>query len=296
VTLKVISDPVAAYNTVQTGGADAMVAPSQEIFDQAKAAGMTIEPYTYGVVSFRSFYQFNLQRPPFNDILARQAVYAALDPKKVAAAIGQPTADALYDHDNFYYSKSGTFPKFDAKKAQDLINQWSAKNGGKPLEFTIPQIPGVYSLGGNAEAIQAALAGYQNLKVSVQQVTSAALPALGTSGSFDLYPNAMGGSDPDIPIHGIFLTGAGRNYMKYSNPEMDAAINGGRATADPAKRKPFYDTVQKVMMKDLPVWIMPTKVFVTSAYMIVSNKALENYNSGAWMGMRTSQIWLGKKK
>ena len=209
-----VADPTAANNTLITGGADAFIPPTKLLLDQAEAAGAKVLPYRTNAVSFRSIYLFNLQRAPFNDPIARQALTMALDPKKIAAPRDAPTANNISDTDSIWYAKEGALPKYDPKKAQDLINQWSQKNGGKPLEFTVTDIIGQAAAGGSGEAIQAAMSSYQNVKVNVEMVTIAQYGVIGPQGNFDLYPSAFGGADPSNVFDQNFQTGAGRNYAK----------------------------------------------------------------------------------
>jgi peptide/nickel transport system substrate-binding protein len=44
--------------------------------------------------------------------------------------------------------------------------------------------------------------------------------------------------------------GSNRGY--YSNPEMDALVEAGQRTIDPAARKKIYANVQKLAADDLP--------------------------------------------
>ena len=278
-----------------TGGADAFSPPTKLLLDQAEAAGAKVLPYRTNAVSFRSIYLFNLQRAPFNDPIARQALTMALDPKKVAAPRDAPTANNISNTDSIWYAKEGTLPKYDPKKAQDLINQWSQKNGGKPLEFTVTDVIGSATLGGSGEAIQAAMAGYQNVKVNVEQVTVAQWNVIGPQGNFDLYPSAFGGADPSNVFDQNFQTGAGRNFTKYSNPTFDAALarrplhRARRSVRRPTRRR------RPSMIKDSYPWIMPIDVWSPS-FWVVNNKSIQGYNSGSWMGFDTSQLWLKTTK
>ena len=295
VTVKFLADQTAAYNTLLTGGADAYQSPSQTIDDQAKAAGMTIQQYYYNAVTFHPIYFMNLAKPPFNDLIARQAMYACLDPAKVAAVAGRPVATAIYDKSSPWYSANGIFPKYDAKKCQDLINQYSTRNGGAPLEFTVTDITGNTTLGGQGETIQAAFAGLQNVKVNVQQVTLATVASIGPTGNFNLYPSAVGGVDPTQAYASAYPTNGSRNFGKYSNPAMDAALTAGISTTNMAQRKKSYDTVQQLLITDLPTWFMPIIGFSSDHY-LVGNKAVQNWDGGQWTGPLVSQIWLKSKK
>jgi peptide/nickel transport system substrate-binding protein len=296
VTVKVITDDTTALNTMTTHGADLLYQTrSSDMENQAVAAGCTVNHHFYDSVSSRYAYVFNLNRPPFNDPLARQAVSMAIDPKKYAAATNNPAASAIYDKTNPYYSKEGDLPAYNQSKAQQLINQWSAKNGGQPLTFTFIRVAGFYYLGGYAEVEQTALSGYQNLKVNVQTVaSSAALGPLGRNGDFDLYPTALGGPDPTIPLNSALITNGARNFGKYSNPQMDAALLAGASQPAVKDRKSAYVDVQKLMIQDLPMWVMPINLFPTSRDLIC-NKAVKDV-TGMGFALNTDEMWLSSKK
>jgi peptide/nickel transport system substrate-binding protein len=295
-TIKFIADPNTAYQTVQTGGADMFFsgAANQQLIDQAKAAGMKFFQIYPANVTPHPIYFMNLARAPFNDLTARQAMYACLDPKKVAAAAGLQVATAIFDKTSPWYSANGAFPAFDAKKCQDLINQWSAKNGNAPLTFTVTDIVGNNTLGGQGQTIQAIFAAYQNVKVNVQQVTNAQLTPLGPAGNFDLYPSAVGGIDPTQAYDTAYPTNAARNFGKYSNPQMDAAITSGHSTTNQTQRKAAYDTVQKLLVTDLPTWFMPIVTFPAN-YWVINNKSIQNFDSGQWTGPM-AQVWIKQGK
>jgi len=291
VTVKFIPDPNTQLQTLQTGGADAMAPSSQTIDDQAKAAGLPSVPYYYNAVTFHPIYFLNLQKAPFNDPIARQALYACLDPQKVAASSGRPVATAIYDKSSPWYSDNGTFPPYDPKKCQDLINQWSAKNNGATMEFTVTDITGNSTLGGQGETIQAVFSNYQKVKVNVQQVTLQQVATIPATGNWDLYPSAVGGVDPTQAYQSAYLTGGNRNFGKYSNPEMDAALQDGVSTTDMTQRKKDYDTVQRLLVTDLPSWFMPIVGFSADHYVV--SKKLQNWDGGQWTGPLVSQIYLG---
>jgi peptide/nickel transport system substrate-binding protein len=291
VTVKFFPDPNTAFQTLQTGGADAMQPSSQTIDDQAKAAGLPSVPYYYNAVTFHPIYFINLQKAPFNDPVARQALYACLDPQKVAASSGRPVAAAIYDKSSPWYSDNGTFPAYDATKCQDLINQWSAKNNGATMEFTVTDITGNSALGGQGETIQAVFSNYQKVKVNVQQVTLQQVATIPATGNWDLYPSAVGGVDPTQAYQSAYVTNGSRNFGKYSSPEMDAALLDGVSTTDKAQRKKDYDTVQRLLMTDLPTWFMPIVGFAADHYVV--SKKLQNWDGGQWTGPLVSQIYLG---
>ncbi len=58
---------------------------------------------------------------------------------------------------------------------------------------------------------------------------------------------------PDYFPSTIVKTGGGYNFSGYSNPELDALLDKGRATFEYAQAKPIYDKVQAIINEDFPI-------------------------------------------
>src|SRR5262249_32528583 len=157
---------------------------------------------------------------------------------------------------------------------------WSAKNGGATMEFTGTDITGNSTLGGQGETIQAVFSKYQQVKVNLQHVTLQQVAALPSTGNSDLYPSAVGGVHPTQAYHSAYLSTGNRNFGKYSRAQMDAALTDGVSTTDQAQRKKDYDTVQQLLMTDLPTWFMPIVGFSADHYIV--SKRLQNWDGGQW--------------
>ncbi|MBB4018323.1 peptide/nickel transport system substrate-binding protein [Chelatococcus caeni] len=66
--------------------------------------------------------------------------------------------------------------------------------------------------------------------------------------NFDLFISANAGTtEPDDYFYRSFRTGGSTNVFKYSNPELDAQLDRGRAEVDPAARRAIYNEVQSVL-------------------------------------------------
>lgn len=67
--------------------------------------------------------------------------------------------------------------------------------------------------------------------------------------------------DPDSSVYGPFASSqvpakGGSNYGSYSDPVADKALDEGRSTLDPAKRKAAYTAFRQALQDDPPyVWI-----------------------------------------
>ncbi|MFC3613399.1 ABC transporter substrate-binding protein [Lutimaribacter marinistellae] len=59
--------------------------------------------------------------------------------------------------------------------------------------------------------------------------------------------------DPDGNIHQFMTTGGGINDSKYSNPDMDTALNEARLSTDVATRKESYNAAVALQQEDMPI-------------------------------------------
>ena len=59
--------------------------------------------------------------------------------------------------------------------------------------------------------------------------------------------------DPDGNIHQFMTTGGGINDSKYSNPDMDKALNKARLSTDAAVRKQSYNAAVALQQRDMPI-------------------------------------------
>jgi len=78
-----------------------------------------------------------------------------------------------------------------------------------------------------------------------------------THGAFQMYGLRWigGNEDPDIfehAFHSAQFPPNGANRGFYSNPRVDALIDAGRRTNDPAVRKPIYAELQTILANELP--------------------------------------------
>ena len=86
------------------------------------------------------------------------------------------------------------------------------------------------------------------------------------------------GTDPDTSEN-LWTTKAidsGRNYVAYSNPEIDKLFHDGKYELDPEKRRKIYQDIHRKLYQDQPY----TWLFFRNAYFAFS-KTLRGYNFSA---------------
>ncbi|MBX6388378.1 MAG: ABC transporter substrate-binding protein [Frankia sp.] len=249
--LEIRADPEVSrrLQTLQTGGADLVIGSSDEAADEAAADGFVI---TRQPLNGFNMVLFNMAKPPFDDIRARQAVFLAIDRKILidAAYAGHgelPTT--LMAEESPFYDPSLTFPEPDPEKAQALFNELAAE--GKPVEFTLlaTQASDANKI---VQSIQAQLSAYDNVKVNIESNDISTWLTRIARGDFGASVYGVITVDPEPGMARLLASGSAGNFMKLSDPQIDAALEAGRLTTDVAKRKEAYRTLQQRVIELLP--------------------------------------------
>jgi peptide/nickel transport system substrate-binding protein len=88
--------------------------------------------------------------------------------------------------------------------------------------------------------------------VSIQTVTTPQLVSGASTGSFQAEIWGNNPIDPEPNLYISFHSGQSSNYNRYSNTDMDRALDTGRTSLDPATRVAAYKTVQQIFADDVP--------------------------------------------
>ena len=249
---KFIPVEAARIAAFEGGEIDAFTTITDATAEQAKANGAQVAappPTGYG------FSYINLTKAPLDDVRVRQAMQLASDRDAISGAYqGQLYADASFSPlftNSPYWVPPDTRPSFDPDAARALLADY-----GQPVKFTFKLLLGSQEI---EDAVRASVEYWNEVGMEVELEI---VPDLGTyiqdvlTGNFDVL-GFIGGSsgDPDTVFYNLFHTGGANNYGKYSNPDMDAALETGRRSNDDAERKEAYATVQRIFREDLPISI-----------------------------------------
>jgi peptide/nickel transport system substrate-binding protein len=218
---------------------------------------------------------------PFDNVIARRAVQAALAPKGMGDSWlpGTPGSVNLFSSSSPFYDKKYNLPAQNPDKAQRLFDQLAA--AGKPLSFTVNVPVGFPALG---PYIQSQLAQYKNVTVKVQaDLTSTYLTNL-RSGNFQMTIGSLYWTNP-VPLAVLnFQTGGPANYMHWSNKTVDAALGIIQRTNNRAVQKKQWGIVQQQFLGDMPVLLAQRGMFGV-AYnhkQIAKVKSIEYGNIPMW--------------
>ena len=128
------------------------------------------------------------------------------------------------------------------------------------VRFTVPNNPDLRQVG---EVIQS-MAAEAGFDVQITATEYASALAAATAGDFEAFLTAWSGRvDPDGNLYSFLHTGGALNDGKYSNTEVDRALEAARAVADVGQRRDLYAQMYRQETKDLPlIYLWYQKVIV----------------------------------
>ncbi|MCL4370180.1 MAG: ABC transporter substrate-binding protein [Chloroflexi bacterium] len=178
--------------------------------------------------------------------------------------------------------------KRDVAKAKQLLAEAGFPNG---FNLKLRTIVGYATMAANAPVIAANLKDV-GINVTVETVDLGVWAADWNARKEPVTLNAWGGfMDPDLLYYRHFHSQPkGMDFRRWNNAKADDLLDKGRSTVDPAKRKPFYDDLQKLMAED------PIMIPLYSADLLSVQrpyvKGYVQHPSGWYFGFKDS--WLDK--
>ena len=267
VELRPIVDRTARASSIQAGTVDAVIMDDPETIANIRKFP-NLQEFSEAKSPSRqeiNFIMLNLGAPPFNDINARQAVAYATDEQRIIDTVyAGNTVPANQIFNKSFPMNTGDnagYPGFDLTKAKAAVQAYSAANGGKPLAFELGTINDPKTL----QAMQLVQSMWQaaGMQVTLKQVEQSGYIANALVGKYQAYEwRQFGEPDPDAdyvwwasatasPEGSIAL-----NFARNKDPQIDADLEKGRTSSDPATRKAAYQDIARQENKDLPfIWI-----------------------------------------
>lgn len=231
---------------------------------------------------------FNPSKPPFNDVRARRAMTLALDADSYVKTLDGPLGivpRTFFQPGTPFYTANADIPARQFDVAQRLLDDLAKDNGGKPLEFTITV--GVASRA-QAEVFQAQLELFRNVKVKIEAITGSLIGQRSQAKDYEAIIGASTFSDPEPAFYSNWHSKSPAN-TGFSSPEMDAALELGRTSLDPAVRKQAYDKAQQILI-DNSIWFIYAR-FIQYDFIKPEVQDFSYFSDGSpWF----DRIWLKK--
>lgn len=238
-TFEVIGNDNSAYDALLAGNAQAYQGYSTltNINTVRKHVHVATIPAAIGTWNI----QFNTTKPPFNNILAREAVYYATNPeplnKSLLANKGTIVESATEPEGLYYDPKVPGYRTYNLAKAKALVKQL----GG--LHFTEDTVSAQSAESMNEElASEWARAG---IHVTLTNETLPALIQTYTKGDWEGELASLGGFDPALGL-GLpaYFTSTGP-FSGVKDPTLDNMIAKASATVNQATASSLYDQIWK---------------------------------------------------
>lgn len=206
-------------------------------------------------------FQFNVSRPPFDNIKLRQALSSAVDRvafvDKVRNGVGKPALSWVPPGMPGHDPNLGKEYEFNIPKARQLL----AEAGYADLS-KLPELKFQYSdAAGNrliAQFLQGQLKDNLGINLTLEPMEPKAFSQFVNLEKHTWAWFGWGADypDPDNWLPELFGTNAGNNHTEYSNPKFDALAKQAKSELDNSRRLQLWAEAQKMVMADAPIATM----------------------------------------
>jgi peptide/nickel transport system substrate-binding protein len=250
-----------------------------------------------------SFVLLNTAKTPLNDVRIRRAMAYAIDLEAMAQRFDWPRdrlTNSPIPPSSPFHDANVAFPRGDAARARQLVNEYTRDTGTPPRiamsAASQPEVARALIDAWAAVGIEASL----NIIAIEQAVLHAVV------GNYDAMLFAYYAATDVDTVHGFWHSNSvrplgqiGLNYPRFADPEIDRALDDGRASADPAVRREAYRRLQARFAETVPYiwlgrldWIIARATHVHDARNVTlpDGQPAAPFESGVF---RLTETWLG---
>jgi peptide/nickel transport system substrate-binding protein len=198
----------------------------------------------------------NATAPPFDNQIARQAAATAIDRDEVNDIISKgipEIANGPFSPGTTGYVEDTGYPEYDPEAAKELVQQYEEETGQEfQVQISSPPEPETRQL------VDLTAQYFEDAGMKVTTTTFDQSELIQTAIQRDYqaitwrnYP----GLDPDNNYVWWYGGGNPVNFMGFDDPEVNALLDEGRATADPDERQDIYAQLNEEFAKeDYMLW------------------------------------------
>ncbi len=230
---------------------------------------------------------FNVARPLFRSSLVRRAIALALNRQEIVQLVesgfASPSAVLPATMKEWALPLS-ELPNYDPDQAKALLAQAGVRN----LSFSIV-CAATYEGGQKVAEVIADQLSKIGVRVKLDTVEWGNYINRWVKRDFDAMVELRSGPpDPDSYLYRMMYSNAPANNFGFSNAEVDALLDRGRAAATPEDRKKVYTQLQQLIAKLSPAVMLYTPYMTLGATKAVEDMRLPptglfNYLRDAWL-------------
>lgn len=272
IRFRIVEDPNTSLLALKAGDIDEMILQPEQWTTQTGGSDFYQRNTKATALEWVSFhFGWNVNTPYFSDRRVRRAMSYAFDHErmleKLCYGLYEP-ATGVFHKTAWMATKKKLDPyRQDLDAAENLLDEagWidHDNDGIRDKEINGRFVPFEFSILTSNQPLRVAICTLlqQSLdrigvRVNVRPVESTVLQQLMFERKFEAFFSGWGtGTDPDT-TENIWRTGAGRNYVSYSNSEVDRLYDEGRRELDRSKRAEKYARIQEILYDDQPyTWL-----------------------------------------
>ncbi|MCP4750586.1 MAG: hypothetical protein GY866_06815 [Proteobacteria bacterium] len=218
-------------------------------------ANPKLKLYSFLSGEFITVYIRQLDKPPFNNKLVRQAMAHAIDKEAINQALffgtGAVASSGLNVDHWAYDSSTPAYKEANVRKAKELLKKAGYPNGleGEYVYLTIP----IFPFDKTAQIVQQQFAKI-GIKIKVEPVGLSTLIQRGIGKLVPLVGLGWsGGNETDTMFQAMIHSKGSYNNTAYVSAAADRLIEEARSTSDRSAQKRAYSKLQKLLADDLPI-------------------------------------------
>ena len=286
IVIRFLPDPTARFTAVKTGDIDIFYEPLGKQVNEARA-DKKLKVLEYNGTGAYTL-NINTAVPPLDDVRVRQALAHALDRKvelKVAFDNVGQLAVSFWGPGSDWNCPDVGYPEYNPEKAKALLKEY-----GKPVKVTLQSQP-TPTLTIPAQLYQSfwQKAGIETEIKNIQGGPSYINPVM--RGDYNIaWWEVADVPDPDFQVYQSFHSKSAGNITKINSPKLDAAIEAGRSSLDPAVRKKAYCDFSKEMAQQMPIMLR-----IQSIYFAITQPRVHNVPLIRRGVVRLNEVWVDPK-
>ncbi|MCH7837736.1 MAG: ABC transporter substrate-binding protein [Chloroflexi bacterium] len=213
--------------------------------------------YSFGSQLSISYLGFNVNAPPFDDPLVREAFSMSINLEEIVSILFQdaiPAANSIVMPGLPAYSEDNQAPQFDPERALELLQQSSYWDTDALEGITVAEGGAGGSASSSLEVIIDNWRTHLGVEVTVEQSLAGEFFRNIEDGIYQMYILAWIMDYPAeenlLNLH--FDSEGANNYNGYENPSVDTLLREALIEQDAERRIALYQQAEQLILDDVP--------------------------------------------